>query len=1106
MSRVQDPDFPRLTSAAEASSDPESSKQQTVKYLRKRRLSTPQPPTRPSPTQATTTLTLEDLLPRQATAGEDRPAYLSLGDESVAGSEDDDLDLGQVPGYGFVRPQNYNPAVNNPAVRIVTRRRQQLRNSPNGRLGRHTDRWLDNQNAAPERWRPSALMLYTLAPDQPRSPDTPSQAATTSYLPLYFESNRQTNSRKSSPLVKPIEFRRYLSWQNGASEATSRINTYQWPKGRMPVELFEQITDYLSRDDIKNMRLVNREFEYGVSSVLFKTAVVPFNTEIYDMIESQTTAKPDPKGKGRMRDLEDVLRADDTPGTLHWENRQQDAENKVYKGHGLRVFSGFGPRILKYGMSFEVDEDALSRPPQKKLLEPQVSFWGGYEWPHEQYRRFADRAGLEQAADETSKMKQAFSHLHKVQHLALSVDSGLGWLRGPDASIRSRVFKRPPSVFGDSGRIPDKIEQEQENLWQALLVSNSKSAVSKTSLKTSILCKKEITKRLDELPTIGSSSHANPDDWPLMEDRIIPEAATETMYHNAASTGNAPSSLGVLYALSDGDWERDEMLAFKRYPINPKELTKEQKEWLLETEWAQRAFMMSYMLAVVDNPTIFTRVHTLNLSRISSRYVSLLDRPDFWAAFPQLHRVIINVIPDWRNCSKDTAGFVKTPSIDPSEALVPFHKLLKDQVRKMRSITSLSLGWINGGEHADGIHARNQHLLPAPILLPHNPTSAQKDNVMIFPFVEHLTISNCWITPPAAVAFVEQSRNYSLEKLTFDSVSLTAHPRFPSALDALAHMQFAGQQNGQAQGQNPGPQNLAQGQNPGPPPPLNIQQAHAHFMAQFQAVFQQGNGGLPQNLPLPGNAVPLLQGVQQLLGPQAQMPNQNVPPVLGLPPAFIQMIQNHHQALVQQQQQQLPAPLGLPPHGIHPPGHHPPAQGQNAAVNTNSWASCREDSWPDIINQISPGRTLADLTSNPNSTPVGNDDKSNDNDDDDEASALHELEFISCGYCRLAAPPFDQSVLEPPLLDTSLRDPYFHKRSQALAPYMMSSKDRMLGSIVQYMPESELNALLLCWGMRHGWTDRRRAEEAEFDGFLPGGTGRFSGVVRKDGTTTQTGA
>ena len=114
-----------------------------------------------------------------------------------------------------------------------------------------------------------------------------------------------------------------------------------WPGGRVPTELFEEIAGYLNRDDIKSMRLVCREFDRHISQVIFKTVVVPFNTEIYGMLGQE---KPDLKGKKKVA-VENK--------SLLWKNANGD---DVYNGHGLDVFRGFGQHILRFGMSFEVTE------------------------------------------------------------------------------------------------------------------------------------------------------------------------------------------------------------------------------------------------------------------------------------------------------------------------------------------------------------------------------------------------------------------------------------------------------------------------------------------------------------------------------------------------------------------------------------------------------------------------------------------------------------------------------------------------------------------------------------------------------------------------------
>ncbi|KAL2357102.1 hypothetical protein BJ546DRAFT_836781 [Cryomyces antarcticus] len=623
---------------------------------------------------------------------------------------------------------------------------------------------------------------------------------------------------------------------------TVSLPTLRWPKDQIPVEIFEMIAGHLSRDDVKSMRLVSREFECRVSRALFLTSVVPFNTEIYDMLETHSSRK-----RG---------------------------------GHGLRVFEGFGPHILEFGMSFEVEEDALLRAPQKKALNTVTSFYGAYNWPDEQYSRFDNLAGLERAADETPKMKQAFSHLTKVKRLALSVDSGLGWLSGPDVSIHTRVFHRPTPVF-----------------------DNSRSS---------------------------------------MDFRPV----SETLPGRVDNRNVARQ--GILYTTTGQDADAAPLLADA---ITPNDLSKEQKEWLMETEWAQRAFLMSYMLAVIDNPAVFHRIDTLNLACLSSSHVPLLCRPDFWAALPNLRNVTVQIAPDWRTITKDDAGYIECPQVDPSKAVPSFRAMLQHHIATKQSNKHLHIGWLGGGEHAKGVFARNRNLLPAPFMRTEYMTTADSpiSDMLHFPYVEVLTISNCWATPTALLAFFERHKESQVKKFTLSSVSLTAHPKFAPNHNAL-------------------------------------------------------------------NA---------------------------------------------------------------PPGWHP--------VNLNWTEGHREGSWPEIINRVSPGRTYDDFLNvvakdSYYEPPVK------------EKAALTEVEFVSCGYVRLATAPFDQSVLEPP---TSLRpSEFFSKRIDALFPVMLFSRDRYLGQIVQHMPTRELRALHWIWGMREGWSNKDKAQEPEYDGCLPGGTGRFSGTIR----------
>lgn len=151
---------------------------------------------------------------------------------------------------------------------------------------------------------PALLLVYQMDRNTPES--------TLRFLPFIPVSQKRKNKSKNKRfMIQPSHKQRI-----DASQLTAR--RAQWVPGEFPVELFELINQYLSRDDIKSMRLVSKEFERGVSGSLFDTVVVPFNTELYEMIE-QKVAKRDIKGKRRADDPNNNF-VDLDPGSLPWKN------------------------------------------------------------------------------------------------------------------------------------------------------------------------------------------------------------------------------------------------------------------------------------------------------------------------------------------------------------------------------------------------------------------------------------------------------------------------------------------------------------------------------------------------------------------------------------------------------------------------------------------------------------------------------------------------------------------------------------------------------------------------------------------------------------------
>ena len=60
------------------------------------------------------------------------------------------------------------------------------------------------------------------------------------------------------------------------------------------------------------------------------------------------------------------------------------------------------------------------------------------------------------------------STLISVTELGLSVDSGLGWIQGPDISDRAVLFQSPPKIFGTKYAELSDRETEAQLTWHMM--------------------------------------------------------------------------------------------------------------------------------------------------------------------------------------------------------------------------------------------------------------------------------------------------------------------------------------------------------------------------------------------------------------------------------------------------------------------------------------------------------------------------------------------------------------------------------------------------------------------------------------------------------------
>ncbi|KAI9795297.1 MAG: hypothetical protein M1833_007269 [Piccolia ochrophora] len=448
----------------------------------------------------------------------------------------------------------------------------------------------------------------------------------------------------------------------------------------------------------------------------------------------------------------------------------------LQEDYGMEIFRGFGPHIIRFGMSFEVDEETLAHPPEKGDRAMHEAFWGRYAWPSDGYQRFEQCAGLETTADETRSMILAFSNLVGVQELAISMDNGLGWLNGPDVRTSPNQGGTKPKVFGRVHGV-----EARRGISDPLSGDKGKRTLNPLeSYSSTIAPKRRDAKSTGSnavrfIAPIGFFGGANARFDSSQYDQnssLIHENQDDVVRRDSDS--DLTSSSGFT---GDNEASRKNKDAAMEPALKPSSLSDAQSEWLLETEWAQRAFLSSYILAIMDNH-VFHSIHSLNIARLPSRHLPHLHRHDFWAGLPALSSLTLYVIPDWRDIIRKGSNLVMTSPIEPSHAIGKVHGLLSDCISQLRTVKQLTIGWASGGERAAGLFARNKHILAAPVAPEaYDLLDISKPFPLLeLPFVEDFTLSNCWLSPPTLVELTKRLSSRSLRTLRLHSVSLTSQP------------------------------------------------------------------------------------------------------------------------------------------------------------------------------------------------------------------------------------------------------------------------------------------------------------------------------------------
>ncbi|KAJ4414533.1 hypothetical protein N0V82_007879 [Gnomoniopsis sp. IMI 355080] len=865
-------------------------------------------------------------------------------------------------------------------------------------------------------------------------------------------------------------------------------SSHCWPAERIPVEIFNLIIQFLPRKAVQTMRLVNREFDSKLAEIYFKSVVVPFRPEFEALYGSLNIDPGSSSDKQRLslvigKTSDETGLADDTSPT---------SANDGVLSAGHRVFEQFGDKMRKFALALELNERDLATPPLKINQEILLAPWGLYRWPIMNYQRYSRVEGLEQMANETGYMLKAFQYLRHVTEIGISCDAGLGWLCGPDtnpfcARTLPPVFR--PIAYEGGGAVDSTsaVEEEEESLSLSILKQMALNAgYSETEWPRVILRLLEDEGRegvVEWIERILPSGRLTRDRIPYLEvNESTPKEDILLQIKNAIACDGESTVVGTTET--------------RNYGLIPSLLSMAQTEMLLELEWAHRALMQSYRIAVMDNKNSFQNLKQLTIARCPSCRIKTWCDDQFWETMTSIETFHLGVIPDWREITKNRSGAIEQRNVAPSNASRAVFKLLQYYVAEQKNIKNLSFEWVCGGEFAMGKSQRDRYILPAPVLsdignMVNVLYEFQADDILNLPYVSRLALKNCWFAPHVFTFFFKHMFLEALEHVILESVSLTGPPTSTPELSIYPGPQFkpshwpwplcVGAEPGNwFQLQRPQNNNQAPVWQGVHVMPLQLMPMHVVNANVANPPATQGQGGVvppggafqPINALHPGN-----------IGFMAQ-PNQPAPGV-GPVAAMHAALQNHNAAV---------------------PVNHltAPAQ-QSAGVRPNRW---RAWSWPHILACL--GMAPVDVAQHLHDSSAA--DKANLVNAEKRFAAkfkailedrvdngnYQQVKFKSCGYALIDSPSIDNWTIIPDHAIQVQQSAEFVNRLKDLDNSMLTTQDAMLAKIINYMPDEEGRQLRNLFDFELGWDDLYDPivkQAAIADGNPHPGQARFFGEV-----------
>ena len=604
----------------------------------------------------------------------------------------------------------------------------------------------------------------------------------------------------------------------------------QWPASKIPTEIFESISVHLSRDDVKAMRLTCKEFEEKLSH-FFNSVVVPFSPELYSLGGGKEKLQHAPSSRRdravyrsdlrmfrergwTIRQFAIAFEFDEnllsTPlsdiaqpqwtysetfyGTLKWPavpsaryDRMRELENTAEQTQDMKAAFAMLTSLHELGLCLDNGFGWLNGPDQSdravktyvplSIFRPRFSLGPGssrtapgsvFSKPK---RNIPTDEMFRQYARVLSCAQDCTQH-HLDLLVEYMVSTPIGKLSEMDPlEVNKHVGLFFKSQGFNGGRCfwmtVDDFTIQRQGKGKAKVTSLPKSSNKASPLSHAAL--KRYTQKLAATLASGAKS-GKPRDGASMR-RIWRGSLPRLTRFDDIDLSD-----------SDEDMQNYRLSRLRNCRLKPARLTNLQLRLLKENEWAQLAFLNTFALSVIDNPTAMHNVRFLRIAKLPGSQVQLLDRRDFWAGLPNVEHLTLMVAPDWREVPS-LPTFPSDPhdekAVRPSLASERLGRFLARQMENNHTVTSLRVGFVGGGEHATGMYARNKHVPPAPFL----PSNGNFADVLVLPYVEKLTLVNCWMSATALQRLAMEMGHRSLHTLRLESFSLVAFNGLSTSMD-----------------------------------------------------------------------------------------------------------------------------------------------------------------------------------------------------------------------------------------------------------------------------------------------------------------------------------